>query len=219
MVPPTMGAALLAGPFDLSSSYATPVLFSKQFWPGIRDGTVTMTFRRWKRTQVVAGHRYRTAAGILEVEQVDVVDASAIRDDEARRAGFSSAAALVSQLRGEPDQPVYRVRFHLVDEPDPRAELAHDDALSADDVTALQRRLDRLDHAAKEGAWTRATLDVIEQHPARRAGDLATMLGRERLPFKADVRKLKNLGLTISLDVGYRLSPRGRAFLEHARRR
>ena len=37
---------------------------------------------------------------------------------------------------------------------------------------------------------------------------------RERLPFKADVRKLKNLGLTISLGVGYELSPRGQAYLD-----
>ncbi len=32
--------------------------------------------------------------------------------------------------------------------------------------------------------------------------------------FKTNVRKLKALGLTESLEVGYRLSPRGRAFLE-----
>ena len=30
--------------------------------------------------------------------------------------------------------------------------------------------------------------------------------------FKRDVRKLKELGLTESLPVGYRLSPRGRAY-------
>jgi hypothetical protein len=46
-----------------------------------------------------------------------------------------------------------------------------------------------------------------------RAPDLAAQLGREKRPFKADVRKLKELGLTESLDVGYRLSPRGKAFL------
>jgi hypothetical protein len=45
------------------------------------------------------------------------------------------------------------------------------------------------------------------------AGELATRVGREMLPFKADVRKLKELGLTESLEVGYRLSPRGRAVL------
>jgi hypothetical protein len=38
-------------------------------------------------------------------------------------------------------------------------------------------------------------------------------VGREKLPFKRDVRKLKELGLTESLLVGYRLSPRGRALL------
>ena len=32
-------------------------------------------------------------------------------------------------------------------------------------------------------------------------------------PFKRDVRKLKEMGLTISLLVGYELSPRGEAYL------
>jgi hypothetical protein len=32
--------------------------------------------------------------------------------------------------------------------------------------------------------------------------------------FKRDVRKLKELGLTESLEVGYRLSPRGAALLD-----
>ena len=47
-----------------------------------------------------------------------------------------------------------------------------------------------------------------------RAGDLADELGLERLAFKTDVRKLKALGLTESLPVGYRLSPRGQAWLD-----
>jgi hypothetical protein len=46
-----------------------------------------------------------------------------------------------------------------------------------------------------------------------RAADLAASFGRETQPFKLDVRKLENLGLTLSLDVGYRLSPRGEASL------
>jgi hypothetical protein len=55
-------------------------------------------------------------------------------------------------------------------------------------------------------------LDAIAAHPATRAPDLAASFGRETAPFKIDVRKLKNLGLTISLTVGYRLSPRGEAY-------
>ena len=58
---------------------------------------------------------------------------------------------------------------------------------------------------------------LIERMPAIRAGDLADEVGRERLAFKADVRKLKNLGLTISLGVGYELSPRGHAYLDRTR--
>jgi predicted transcriptional regulator len=55
-------------------------------------------------------------------------------------------------------------------------------------------------------------LGLIAERPATRAPDLAASLGRETAPFKADVRKLKELGLTESLEVGYRLSPRGRAY-------
>jgi hypothetical protein len=40
-------------------------------------------------------------------------------------------------------------------------------------------------------------------------------MGSETLPFKLRVRKLKELGLTESLEVGYRLSPRGKAVLQH----
>jgi hypothetical protein len=56
-------------------------------------------------------------------------------------------------------------------------------------------------------------LRLIADRPGTRAADLAAELGREKLPFKAEVRKLKELGLTESLQVGYRLSPRGRAYL------
>lgn len=55
---------------------------------------------------------------------------------------------------------------------------------------------------------------MIDRSPQTRAPDFAESLGRETLAFKRDVRKLKELGLTESLAVGYRLSPRGRALRE-----
>ena len=136
-----------------------------------------------------------------------------ITDRDARAGLYPSAAALVADLRGTPDLDLYRIRFHIVDEPDPRSLLAESGELSDADVAELDRRLDRLDGASRHGAWTEQTLELIARRPGVRAGDLADEVGRERLPFKADVRKLKNLGLTISLDVGYRLSPRGEAYL------
>jgi hypothetical protein len=190
------------------------LLFSQRFWPLIADGSVTVTFRRWKRRQAVAGNRYRTPAGIIEADSVELVDPSSITDADARRGGYPSAAALVADLRGTADLPVYRIEFHVVDEPDPRAELAAADDLAAADVAEIDRRLDRLDRASSHGPWTRETLRLIGARPAVRAADLAAAVGRETQPFKLDVRKLKNLGLTISLERGYRLSPRGRAYLD-----
>lgn len=189
------------------------MLFEQRFWAPIAAGGVTVTFRRWKRRQVVAGHRYRTAAGIIEVSALDVVTTDAITSADARAGGYPSRAALIADLRGTPDLDLYRVRFHLVDEPDPREVLAATEALSDAEVTELDRRLARLDQASSHGAWTLAVLRLIEAHPEVRAGDLADEHGQERLAFKADVRKLKNLGLTISHGVGYSLSPRGVAYL------
>ena len=189
------------------------MLFEQRFWAPIAAGEVTVTFRRWKRRQVVPGRRYRTPGGMIEVEALDLVTVDDITPADAAAGGYPSVADLVADLRGEPDLGLHRVRFHVVDEPDPRTVLAESDDLSDVDRADLDRRLARLDHASRHGPWTLDTLRAIDQHPAVRAGDLADALGRERLPFKADVRKLKGLGLTLSLEVGYRLSPRGVAYL------
>jgi hypothetical protein len=82
-----------------------------------------------------------------------------------------------------------------------------------DELARIRARLTRLDRASSHGPWTEAVLRLVAAHPAVRAADLAASLGRETQPFKTDVRKLKQVGLTESLDVGYRLSPRGRTVL------
>jgi hypothetical protein len=192
------------------------VLFEQRAWAGIEDGSITETFRRWKRRQAVAGGKYRTPAGIIEADAVDIVDARDISDADATCAGYSDAAALVADLRGTDDLPIYRIRFHLVPGPDPRDELAARAQLSEAERAEVLRRLERLDRSSSHGAWTAATLRVIADHPGVRAGDLARSLGRERDAFKVDVRKLKALGLTRSLEVGYELSPRGRSVLAPA---
>jgi hypothetical protein len=194
------------------------VQFEQRYGPAIADGSLTVTFRRWVRPQVIAGRRYRTAAGMLEVEAIDEIAPGDIIDADAMRAGYPSAEALLADLRGSAATALYRVQFHGVAGPDPRDALAADDSLTAGDVAELDRRLERLDRASKDGPWTMAVLRVIAERPAVRAPDLAASFGRETLPFKLDVRKLKALGLTLSLRVGYRLSPRGEAYLKHTTR-
>jgi hypothetical protein len=189
------------------------MLFEQRLWAGLADGTVTVTFRRWPRPRARAGGRHRTPAGVLAVDAVTVVDPAAITEDDARAAGFGSLAELRRLLDRHGDGPVYRIDFHHAGA-DPREALRQADALSADELARLRARLDRLDRAGRGGPWTAATLRLIGDRPQVRAADLAAAAGRERLAFKADVRKLKELGLTESLEVGYRLSPRGRALLE-----
>lgn len=191
--------------------------FTKPFWAGIADGSITVAFRHWKRPTVVAGRPYRTGGGRIEVMAVDAIEWSEITDGDVAASGHGSRIELTDYLQttaGAADRRLYRVRFRLLDEPDPRELLADDDSLSDDDVAAIEARLDRYDVASSHEPWTRQTLDLIARHPGRRAPDLAEMVGREIQPFKLDVRKLKNLGLTRSLRIGYELSPRGRAYLD-----
>lgn len=189
------------------------MLFKQRLWAGLRDGSITVTYRRWKRPQAVVGHRYRTAAGVLEVDAVDIVGDDPLTDAEARRAGYPDRATLVRELDRYPEGDLYRIEFHHAGE-DPRLALREDDGLTDADHEAIAARLARLDRASPRGPWTRAALEAIAARPEVRAGDLADGLGRDRASFKLDVRKLKEQGLTESLPVGYRLSPRGRAVLD-----
>jgi hypothetical protein len=188
------------------------VLIRRDVLDRIVGGEVDLAFRRWKRPTLKAGGTLTTAAGVLAVDEVEVVDDSRITVDEARRAGYASVDALRKDLAQRSEGEVYRVRLHHAGD-DPRIALREDANLDADQLAAIAARLDRLDRARTE-PWTRVVLELIRTHPAVRAPDLATSLGRETKNFKTDVRKLKALGLTESLLVGYRLSPRGEAFLD-----
>ena len=174
----------------------------------IRAGTVDLAFRRWARPRVVVGTRMRTAVGLVEVTSVEQVGVASLRAEDARRAGAPSLAALKQALAARPDDPVWRIGLAYAG-PDPR-ELLRESIPDADEVAAINARLDRLDAASAHGAWTRETLDLIDLNEGVRAPDLAARVGRETPDFKKDVRKLKELGLTESLAIGYLLSPRGR---------
>jgi hypothetical protein len=196
------------------------VLIPRTTLDGIARGEVTLAFRRWDRPRVRPGTRLRTAVGVVAVESVTEVDPGGITDAEARLAGFADRAALLRFLDrrgGGSDcdgraRPTFRIGVRHAGE-DPRIALRERSVLTPDDADALLARLARLDRASRHGPWTARVLRLIADRPGVRAGDLAASLDRERLSFKADVRKLKELGLTESLEVGYRLSPRGSALL------
>jgi hypothetical protein len=192
------------------------VLLPMKVAQGVADGSVTLAFRRWRKQDVVAGQVFTTSAGLVRVDAVTVVDPDAIADEDAQRAGWPDAVRLRRRLA--PEGETYRVELSYAG-PDPRVALRESASMSDEDVAALDAKLERLDRAAGHGPWTVHYLELIRAHPQRRAPDLADLVGRETAPFKIDVRKLKNLGLTISFPVGYEVSLRGLAYLSRTTRR
>jgi hypothetical protein len=189
------------------------MLFSVDAHPGLADGTITRTFRTWKKPQALAGGRYRVAGMLLEVDAVTRVRVADLTEADAHAAGEPDLPALRRRLRSpHGNARVWRVDLHYAG-PDDRIALRADDALSQVDLERLRTRLQRLDAASPTGPWTRDVLALIAARPGEVSTTLAAERGQERQAFKTDVRKLKNLGLTESLQVGYRISPRGRAVL------
>ena len=196
------------------------LLFKKPFHEGLVNGTITLTYRRWDKPHVRAGGRYRChPIGVLEVEEIRSVTAGSIEAKDAKKAGFASLEELLAYLGelGPLDDatPVFRVALHHGGDGD-RVPLALEDQLTAEDVKTISAKLVKMDGRKP---WTQKTLALIGKHPRVAASKLAAKLGRETPEFKADVVKLKKLGLTQSFEVGYEIAPRGRAFLEAKRPR
>jgi hypothetical protein len=189
------------------------VQFPLRILEAIRDGRVDLAFRRWERARARPGSRRRTAVGLLEVGNVEVVERSALTEADARRAGFDSLDDLLAMLDRRDRGDIHRIELRYAGA-DPRVELRAKADLTEAELEEIAGRLERFDGASRHGPWTRATLELLARRPEVRAEELAAEMGREKLPFKRDVRKLKELGLTISLSPGYRLSPRGEAVLE-----
>ncbi len=179
---------------------------------GIAAGRISLAFRRWKRPTVKAGGQLRTAIGILAIDAVDAVEESRISEPDARRAGFGSRDELIGQLAGHGATQLYRISLRLHG-PDPRTALRQETRLTDEELHGITGQLDRFDGASRHGAWTLRVLRLIAQSPGVRALDLAAQTSYEKLWLKTQIRKLNDLGLTESLTTGYRLSPRGHAFL------
>lgn len=183
----------------------------------IAAGRTTLAFRRWKRPTVKTGGRLRTAVGVLAIDAVERVEEGAIDEPQARAAGFETRAALLAELARRPDGDLYRIELRF-DGADPRQGLREKADLTTGERAEIERRLARFDAASRRGPWTARVLGLIAERPATRAADLAAAAGFETRWLKTRVRSLKELGLTESLGTGYRLSPRGKAFLGGAGR-
>ena len=184
------------------------MLFRQEILQGIAEGRVTLAFRRWRRAPPANGSSLRTPIGVLRLDRVIVVDEGDITAEDVRRTGLSPAE-LRASIEGE--GTLLRIELRLEGE-DPRIGLRQrlPDEGELEDVLARLARIDK----ASASPWTTRYLQLIAGQPAVVSWTLARQVNTEVPVFKRRIRQLKELGLTESLDVGYRLSPRGRAVLE-----
>jgi hypothetical protein len=189
------------------------VLLNRATAEGIADGTITLVLRRWDKPRAKPGGTQRTPAGTIRIDAVvEKPGDYRVTAKQALAAGFAGPEAAHKELDRRPAQHVYLIKVSYA-APDERPALAADETLSNDDAAAIAQRLTRFDAASTSGPWTRRYLEMVRDNEAVRAPDLAAREGLDVPRFKRRVRQLKALGLTISLDVGYRISPRGKAFL------
>ena len=188
------------------------MLLTNKHLEGIASGKIKLAFRKWKKPTVKAGGRLRTHMGVLAIHAVDPVAEDEISERDAKLAGFESKTDLLQDLQRR-EGILYRIRLSLAG-PDERVVLRTKRQISKDEWDGLKQKLDQLDERSVNGPWVINFLSVVSTNPGVLSTTLASSLGLERKWFKEHMRKLKELGLTESLEVGYRLSPRGEAVLK-----
>jgi hypothetical protein len=184
------------------------MLFRRDILRGIAAGRVTLAFRRWRRAPPADGSSLRSPVGVLCLDRVTVVDEGDITTDDVRRTGLSPDE-LRASIAGE--GTLLRIELRLAGD-DPRIALRERLPERAE-LEAVVARLARMD-AACPVPWTTRYLQLIADQRGIVSRVLAPQGDADVPRFKRRVRQLKELGLTESLEVGYRLSPRGRAVLE-----
>jgi hypothetical protein len=184
------------------------MLFRRDILEGIAEGRVTLAFRRWRRAPPAEGSSLRSPVGVLRLDRVTVVDEGDIAPDDVRRTGMT-VDELRASIAGE--GTLLRIELRLAGD-DPRIALRERLPQQAE-LEGIVARLARID-AASAQAWTTRYLQLIADWPGMVSRALAPRVSADVPQFKRRVRQLKELGLTESLEVGYRLSPRGRAVLE-----
>lgn len=189
------------------------MLFKVKDLQGIKAGDISLAFRKWKKPVVKNGTLIKTAIGQIEVLSISQVNLENILDIDARDAGFKSRADLIKVLQSKSVGNIYKIEvaYHS---PDPRIKLRAQNALSSEELDQIKLKLQRFDQHSKKGSWTINILQAIRDNPKLRAQDLASKTGTSKDWLKQNIRKLKNLGLTVSHEQGYTISPRGKRVLD-----
>jgi len=190
------------------------MLFKKIHLDGIKSGEIRLAFRKWQRCALKAGSLLQTAVGLIKILKIEIVKKDQISDTDALYAGFSDKQQLLKSFPQDSLGQIFKLSI-CYHSPDPRVALREQTVLSAQQFNTMKKRLKRLDQYSKKGNWTAKVLATIKNHPNLHALGLSELTGFDREWLKLNIRKLKNLGLTISHHIGYEISPLGMVFIEN----
>lgn len=188
------------------------MLFKQAHLQGIISGEISLAFRKWKKPAVNKGSLINTSIGVVAITGIREYPISSITEADAIAAGYKDLKALHTEINKIPEGILYRIEVSYHSE-DPRIKLREQTSISSEALTAITAKLARLDQYSAQGSWTAPVLEAIRRHPFLKSASLAELLGKEKDWLKISIRKLKNLGLTISQPEGYSLSPLGEEYL------
>ncbi|MEL6671345.1 MAG: ASCH domain-containing protein [Bacteroidota bacterium] len=178
----------------------------------IKSGEISLVFRTWASPRVKVGSQIKTPLGLVEILSIEETQLDMLTAEEALQAGYASLTELTAEAAKRPDGQLYRIGVRYAGA-DPRLALRAETDIPEEEWRKLKKKLQRFDQG-KHGPWVERVMQAIQAHPATGSKRLAAELAVEQAWLKPQVRKLKNLGLTISLEVGYQLSPRGEVVLK-----
>lgn len=194
------------------------MLFTSKYLDLIKKGKVVTAFRKWKRPTVKENGTLLTPVGQLKIISIDKISYHQISEKEILQAGYHDREEMDKELNMKHDGDIYKIQFVLAGE-DPRILLRQKTEITDSEFKELLEKLDRLDSLGKVQNWTNKILEAVDANPGLYAIEYANQLGFEKKWFKVNIRKLKNLGLTISLSDGYKISPRGKELLKKLKQR
>lgn len=189
------------------------MLFKEIHLQGIKSGSISLAFRKWKKGAVKKGSLIKTSVGVVKIGDIEIVEEQDISEEDSINAGFKNKQHLLDSFPGAIGIPIFKISVSYYSE-DPRIDVREQTDLTDEKYLELKEKLRRLDQFSKQGDWTKAVLIAIENHPQLQAEGIAKLTGFEKEWVKPNIRKLKNLGLTISHSIGYEISPFGKLLLE-----
>jgi hypothetical protein len=117
----TSGAGPAAETSLPASGKIAGVQFSVDLRDRVADGTITVSYRLWSRPKVKVGGLYKSGSVMIEVDAIELLPFSSIRNEDLARTGEPDLDALRRRAAHagpiEADTLLYRVEFHVAARP------------------------------------------------------------------------------------------------------